>query len=434
METLRTSEELNNTEYNYYFAYSIDPAEKDAKKIETAMATKKCTFTQGTLVQRRLKDLYTESLKIMTDNALREEEFLNAKKFKLETAEKLITAIVKSRGVIYKSDLIKIADASGRWLTTDGIEKKIACHLRQGVKLIDDTKRSLDFLTYDKIERLLKTIGKNDLYDFLEAAQNTPVSTLQSALTAAYNAAAKKTDLKSTAAIQVCGEAKKIFEDENLKKSYDIYLATKDIWAELALRRICGITEIETKELLHYCETAQKALKTSDVDYIKQLLAEGLNNFRIVVVGGNVTEIESQNAGGSAVTFTEKCTKSYGIAAQYNGIDRVKNLIFKDSDKPAHGECEYGTFSANQLTISLRVYENDSTEEYVNIDECTQMYESCLVNLTPGLPEDAPVNIIFNLDDNGVLTITAVDLTNNIPLTVTPRIGGEAIIKRGRLT
>jgi hypothetical protein len=434
METLRTPEELNNPEYNYYLAYSIDPAEKDAKKIETAMATKKCTFTQGTLVQRRLKDLYTETVKIMTDNALREEEFQSAKKIKLETAEKLITAIVKSRGVIYKSDLIKIADASGRWLTTNEIEKKITCLPRQDVKLIDDTKRSLDFLTYDKIERLLKTTGKNDLYDFLEVAQNTPVSTLQSALTTAYNASAKKTDLKSTAAIQLCGEAKKIFTDENLKKSYDVYLATKDIWTEFALRRSCGITEIETKELLHYCETAKKALKTSDVDYIKQLLAEGLNNFRIVVVGGNVTEIEIQNAGGSAVTFIEKCTKSYGIAAQYNGVDRVKNLIFRDSDKPAHAECEYGTFSANQRTISLRVYENDSPEEYVSIDESTQMYESCLINLTPGLPEDAPVNIIFDLDDNGVLTITAVDLTNNIPLTVTPRIGGEAINKRVRLT
>ena len=130
----------------------------------------------------------------------------------------------------------------------------------------------------------------------------------------------------------------------------------------------------------------------------------------------------------------EKCTKSYGIAAQYNGIDRVKNLIFRDSDKPAHEEREFGTSCANQRTINLRVYENNSLEEDVPIDESTQMYESCLVNLTPGLPEGAPINIIFDLDDNGILTITAVDLTKNMPLTVTAVRKGEATDKRARLT
>ena len=295
METVRTTEELNNPDYNYYLAYVIDPAEKDAKKIEASMAQRKNSFTQGTVVQRRLKDLYADAVKTMLDDASRENEFQSAKKFKLETAEKAIIAIIKGRGAIYKSDLIKMSDASGKWLSSEEIEKKIAYLLRQGAKLVDDTKRSLDFLTYDKIEKLLKTIGKNDLYDLLNMHQSDKVSSLEDGVTATYNTAMGKTDPKSTATNQVCGEAKKIFKDDNSKKHYDVYLATKDIWAEFALRRSTGISEMELKEFLGYSEWVKKALMTSDVDYIETLLAEGLNNFRIAVAGGGERGIDLES-------------------------------------------------------------------------------------------------------------------------------------------
>jgi ribosomal protein L37E len=287
METLRTPEELNNSDYNYYFAYVIDSSEKDSKKIESSMAQRKNSFTQGTVVQRRLKDLYSEAVKIMTDKALREEELQAAKKFKLETAEKAIVAIVRGRGAIYKSDLIKLANGSGNWLTADEIERKITYLQQQGVKIIDDTKRSLDFLSYDKIEKLLKTIGKKDLYDLSGATQHASVSALQGAVKNSYNSVSGKTDPKSTATNQVCGEANKIFKDDNSKKYYDIYLATKDIWDECALWRSTGISEIELKMFLDYSERAKKALGNVDVDYIEVLLAESLNYFRITVVGGD---------------------------------------------------------------------------------------------------------------------------------------------------
>jgi molecular chaperone DnaK (HSP70) len=158
-------------------------------------------------------------------------------------------------------------------------------------------------------------------------------------------------------------------------------------------------------------------------------------------LGGDATAIEIQNADGSTTTFIEKCTKSYGLAAQNdNGVEIVGNIIFKDTVKPAHQEREFGTLTADQRGLSLRVYENISLEEDATIDESDQMYESCEVELTPGLPKGAPLNIIFDLDGNGILTITAIDLTNNKSTTVIPvRIGGEAAnvgmdaIKRAKL-
>jgi len=158
-------------------------------------------------------------------------------------------------------------------------------------------------------------------------------------------------------------------------------------------------------------------------------------------LGGDATAIEIHNSDGSTTTFIEKCTKTYGLAAQSGGVEIVGNIIFKDTVKPAHEEREFGTSIANQNNINLRVYENNSLEEDAAVAESSQMYESCIVELTPGLPEGAPINIIFDLDGNGVLTITAVDLTNNKPTTVKPvRIGNEAAnagmdaIKRARLT
>ena len=159
-------------------------------------------------------------------------------------------------------------------------------------------------------------------------------------------------------------------------------------------------------------------------------------------LGGDAGAIEIQNADGSTTTFIEKCTKSYGVVAlDENDKEMVANIIFKDTEKPAHQEREFGTSVANQSNLNLRVYENNSLEADATIDESTQMYESCLVELTPGLPKGAPINIIFDLDGNGVLTITAIDVNNNKPTTVIPvRIGGEAAnvgmdaIKKARLT
>ncbi|MCL2184419.1 MAG: FYVE zinc finger domain-containing protein [Treponema sp.] len=307
MDTLRTLDELDNPDFNYYFAFGIDPAEKDTKKIETAMATRKNNWTQGTVVQRRLKDLYTEAVKIMTDKALRDEEFQAAKKFRLEEAKKTIELIAKGRGTIYKSDFKKTVEKIGKWVTADEIEKESQYLLGQGVKIIDDTSKTLDFLTYDKIDKLLRTAGKNDLYDLLgQDPLKANVSSLQSAITAAYASISGKTDPKSTATNQVCGEAKKVFKDDNSKKYYDIYLKTKDIWEEFALRSK-NYPEMEEDDFINYSERVKTALNIKDADFVETLLAEGLQTFRITLAGGDKRRMNLENC--------PNCNKSYNASS-----------------------------------------------------------------------------------------------------------------------
>ncbi|MBO4868611.1 MAG: Hsp70 family protein [Clostridia bacterium] len=133
--------------------------------------------------------------------------------------------------------------------------------------------------------------------------------------------------------------------------------------------------------------------------------------------------VANRNAG---ITVDPKCTKSYGLLALNNNEEVVANIIFKDSPKPAVQTRRFGTEKANQASINLEVYENSSLEKNATVIESVKLYESCVVELTAGLPAGAPIDITFNLDANGILKITAVDVTNNVSEDVIPvRIGGE---------
>ncbi len=141
-------------------------------------------------------------------------------------------------------------------------------------------------------------------------------------------------------------------------------------------------------------------------------------------IGGSAIVIEG--AAGTT-TVVVKCTKSYGLLALSNGVDVIANIIMKDTEKPASETRRFGTSVANQASLNLRVFENDSQEADATVDESTELYENCIVDLTPGLPAGAPIEITFNLDASGILVITALDVTNNISTVVNPvRIGGDA--------
>ncbi len=130
--------------------------------------------------------------------------------------------------------------------------------------------------------------------------------------------------------------------------------------------------------------------------------------------------------GGVETEIIVKCTKSYGLLALNNGQDVIANIIMKDTEKPAVETRRFGTSTASQASLNLRVFENDSLEENASVEESTELYENCVVELTPGLPANAPIDITFNLDASGILIITALDVTNNISTEVRPvRIGGD---------
>jgi molecular chaperone DnaK len=156
--------------------------------------------------------------------------------------------------------------------------------------------------------------------------------------------------------------------------------------------------------------------------------------------GGNCgIKIENKKTGTSTIVY-EICTKSYGIVAQIDGVEKVSNLIFKDTPKPAHNEGDFFTLFQNQTGLNLRVYESASLEGIIELSEGTQMYETCEIALEPGLPDSSPIKIIFDVDANGELDVTAIDVDRGKSTKVRmKRIGGDAanagidIVKKARL-
>jgi len=154
---------------------------------------------------------------------------------------------------------------------------------------------------------------------------------------------------------------------------------------------------------------------------------------------GGATEMTFSD--GTTGVIIEKCTKSYGLVATINGQEKISNLIFKDEVKPAHFQDDFVTSTANQTSLNLRVYESTSMEKEVELSDGKQMYESCEIALDPGLPDAAPITIIFDLDPNGELDVTAIDETRGKPTKVRmKRLDEEATnagmdeIKKARLT
>jgi len=155
----------------------------------------------------------------------------------------------------------------------------------------------LDFIFYGRMEKTLEVVGKKDLYDFLGKPPNTSVDELLGIAKAEYSkiTMSNKMNTMTVALKEVIAGIMLIFKDINKKKYYDIYLATKNIWDNIASLRKSGTSELSAKDFSTYFENAKNALKQfslADAD-VKNLLNEGLNFFRIAVMvaGGGAGDV-----------------------------------------------------------------------------------------------------------------------------------------------
>ncbi len=278
----RTDEELKSSNYNYYLAYNIKPDEKDdAKKIETVMNQRKNTFAQSTKsIDSRLKELFDDAKEIMKDNAGRKKEFDAAKKFKLDEAIKTMTSFANMRGKIYQSDIDNIVKQ--KWVTLEELKSGV-----KDVQIFDDTQKILNLKEKNDMEEYLVTLGKKDFYDFLDLTENDNIEALQKKRAELYSKATSNTNKNSqvTATGKLAGYTK-IFENQNSKKNYDIYLKTKDIWDELKLWKSSSNAVFQEKELIELSGKIKIALNTSDISLVEKLLKEGLDFNGIIAAGG----------------------------------------------------------------------------------------------------------------------------------------------------
>ena len=134
----------------------------------------------------------------------------------------------------------------------------------------------------------------------------------------------------------------------------------------------------------------------------------------------------------SQMVITNVTSRSFGVEALARGSDRklVRNLILVNDTVPAENRQRFGIKEAGQETVEVRIMENLSPEAESTPEESSEIGVAVL-ELSPGLPEDAPVEINFCLDNQGRLLATAVDPSSG--KTVTADIQTTRVISREEL-
>jgi len=120
------------------------------------------------------------------------------------------------------------------------------------------------------------------------------------------------------------------------------------------------------------------------------------------------------------INITYSTTKSYALEVVVHGEPKCHNLIIKNKPMPegiVRVTDEFGTLNANQPGVEMKVYENDFMETQFEIDE-RYLLGSALFDLPKkNLPKGAPLEVTFSLSNEGILTLTGKDTTNDLDLT-----------------
>jgi molecular chaperone DnaK len=111
---------------------------------------------------------------------------------------------------------------------------------------------------------------------------------------------------------------------------------------------------------------------------------------------------------------TNVVSHSFGVVAlRRKGTELeeyISNLVLAQEPLPASRIRQYGTVQANQAEVHLQIME--STVRAEDLDDLAQGSEigSAILPLSPNLPEGAPIEVTFELDQQGRLHITGRDL------------------------
>lgn len=94
-----------------------------------------------------------------------------------------------------------------------------------------------------------------------------------------------------------------------------------------------------------------------------------------------------------------------------SGRQEIVNQIYKNTELPHTKSLQVGTVVENQTSVYMEFYENGSDQEFVPEDLCKPLIQGELGPLPDNLPKGAPIELQFNITEQGLLTIDAKDLT-----------------------
>ena len=124
---------------------------------------------------------------------------------------------------------------------------------------------------------------------------------------------------------------------------------------------------------------------------------------------------EIMSLGGKAREVVMTTTKSFALNPIVNGRQIGYNMIIKNQ-LMNNGFLEvskvFGTYLPNQETVDITIYENDSMEEYFELEENLKLGKVTL-ELPKKLPKNSPIEITLKLTKEGILEVKGLDKTSN---------------------
>lgn len=327
VELQRTSDELKNPELNYYIAFKIDLKEIDKEKIELAIK-KVLSSTGGSMTLRRLIELKSDIIQIMCNDARfdgvnyqpnsggRRKEAEAAKAFKIRETVDTIQMLCQTRKTLFKSELITIYNTVNKimtFFTEEEFFQSINFLTDLGVKVIDNMDEKIPFIDFEKAEKILESVKKKSLYEYLGLSATASVSEIQTRAKDIYIESQKASDLKKKQiASMLDGSIKKLLFDQQIRKSYDQYLLIKEnVWDEFAQRKNFGIRELTISEYDKYAYAIKSTLDIT-IDKAEKILAIGCKYFQLTIVGDVPVTVHKR------FNFCPYCGKQLNIQDGHN--------------------------------------------------------------------------------------------------------------------
>jgi molecular chaperone DnaK (HSP70) len=118
--------------------------------------------------------------------------------------------------------------------------------------------------------------------------------------------------------------------------------------------------------------------------------------------------------GGKMKEVIVATTKSFALKVLVGDESKCHNMIIKNEAMPNGAVSvtkQFGTASANQDTAELVVFESDFMEEYFAVDD-DYILGTATLALPGNLPKDAPIEVTFTLNTEGILEVSGRDLTS----------------------
>lgn len=189
----------------------------------------------------------------------------------------------------------------------------------------------------------------------------------------------------------------KIFDpDESVAKGAAIYgwklTLNDDLIQRLSVKSKKTISHVDDiSEMI-----ARKELSADDVKEAAREVADE--------TGYTLPSVESAMMKVKNVT-----SKSFGVVAHNTRDEQIVfNIVLRNTAVPISRQKKFYTAIPNQKSVLIRIMESETSMIEVPEDHAVEI-KTAILTLPPNLPADLPIDITFNLNEEGRLQVTAVE-------------------------